>query len=106
MTGVVPALPDIRAVFHPEGIQTTARDAVRAAARRLVERGGRVQVRRPVTEVGPRAWCVTGVKTTTGPVSTDTVVLAAAMWTNAYSTLAPGACRMHRSVPSGLRASR
>ena len=83
MTGVVPALPDIRAVFHPEGIQTTARDAVRAATRRLVERGGRVQVRRPVTEVALERGRVAGVKTATGPVSTDTVVLAAAMWTNA-----------------------
>ena len=49
MTGVVPVAPGMRAVFHPEGIQLTARDAVRAVARRLLERGGRVQARRPVT---------------------------------------------------------
>jgi sarcosine oxidase subunit beta len=83
MTGVLPAVPGLQAVFHPEGIQMTARDAVRAVARRLVERGGRVDVRRPVTELNVERGRVTGLKTATGPVSTDTVVVAAAMWTNA-----------------------
>jgi sarcosine oxidase subunit beta len=83
MTGVLRAVPGVQAVFHPEGVQMTARDAVRAVASRLVERGGRVHVRRPVTELTVERGRLAGVKTQTGPVSTDTVVLAAAMWTNA-----------------------
>lgn len=40
-------------------------------------------MRRPVTELTVEGGRLTGVKTPTGPVSTDTVVVAAAMWTNA-----------------------
>jgi sarcosine oxidase, subunit beta len=83
MTGVLRAAPGVRAVFHPDGVQVTARDAVRAVARRLVERGGHLEVRRPVSELTVQGGRVIGVKTPTGPVAADAVLLAAAMWTNA-----------------------
>jgi sarcosine oxidase subunit beta len=83
MTGVVRAGAHTRAVFHSEGIQITARDAVRAAARRLAAQGGRIEVRRPVTELLVQQGRVIGVATSRGRVRTDTVVLATAMWTNA-----------------------
>ena len=79
MTGIVRAGAHTRAVFHSEGIQITARDAVRAAARRLAAQGGRIEVRRPVTELLVQQGHVIGVATSRGRVRTDTVVLATAM---------------------------
>src|SRR5262245_19405929 len=101
MTVVLPAVPGLKGVFHPDGVQMTARDAVRAVARRLVERRGRVHVRRPVTELTIQRGRVTGLKTSTGRISTDTVVLATALWTNAL--LSPRIWRLPYAPLGALR---
>ena len=80
--GVVCADRVAGGVLHPAGGQLSARDAAHAMARRLRDRGGRIETRLPVERIVVEAGRVRGVETTRGAIACDRVVLAAGAWAN------------------------
>jgi sarcosine oxidase subunit beta len=82
ITGIVSAAAVVGGVLFPSGCQVSAPKATHAIARRFVERGGRVETRRPVDCVLADAGRVTGLDTSRGRIDADIVVLACGAWTN------------------------
>lgn len=69
-------------VYDPDPVQLVARDATRALAARLRDRGVPIDERRTARRLIVERGRVKGVDTTSGVVAADAVVLAAGMWTN------------------------
>src|SRR5439155_10527957 len=82
VTGIVSSEAVVGGVLFPSGCQVSASKASIALAARFARAGGRIETRRPVERVIVENGRVTGVETTQGRLSTDTLILAAGAWTN------------------------
>ena len=88
--GTVRADGIVAGAFQAGAAQVHAPRAGAAMASRFTELGGRIETRRPVSELIVEGEKVRGVKTSPGVVESDTVVLAAGAWSN------------HLLAPTGL----
>lgn len=108
-TGVVRGSGVVGGVLHPGGAQVSAQQSVRALAARVLRRGGRIEMRRPVTGLRTSSDRIVGVETDRGPIATGTVVIAAGAWTNgllaelgAFLPMAPLAAARIVTEPLGV----
>jgi sarcosine oxidase subunit beta len=80
--GFIKAAEVVGGVFYPSCAQVTAPRAACAVGERFHQRGGRLELRRPVEQLLVRDGKVTGVRTARGDIEAGTVVLAAGAWNN------------------------
>lgn len=82
VTGIIPADEIYGGILHPDGAQVSAVGAAQALSRRLVEAGGTLETRAPVTRLLRDGDRIVGVETLHGTVHADRVIVAAGAWTN------------------------
>ncbi|MQA07491.1 MAG: FAD-dependent oxidoreductase [Pseudonocardiaceae bacterium] len=80
--GVILADEGIAGAYQPAGAHVYTKKVGAAMIARISALGGRIEPRRPVTGLRVRGERIVGVETTTGAVSSDSVVLSAGAWNN------------------------
>jgi glycine/D-amino acid oxidase-like deaminating enzyme len=78
----------VGAVMQPSAARLSTASAARAIAREIREHGGDVRSDVRVLDIAVAGGRVTGVTTSTGPIATDAVVVAAGAWSNDLVTCA------------------